>query len=861
MKNYQNSNHFRLYEIPFQTTIKYFKKTENFYFLCITLFQLSTFHDFILPSYWSPTGPFSTMIPLVLCLWIEWVKDMYGWISNFFLDRSVNYTIRMVWDRSRDQMVRCYNHSLKRGDLIFLKKKEIVPVDMILIASSSNDFCKVNLSHLNGESYPVIVNQVDMDLSMVKYKEYKIMIKKDNKNSIGEIEGCIDTNRLSFSFSQQHVIVNGSVLLNDCYGIVVNCGNEKKLFHKNVKNVKNDKKKNSLSSTVNSFMMNTTIYILFAMVAVLSLDNIHNIHNSIIIMIQSWIVLNGIIPFSLNILLTFFRVVESFLLERNVECVKKTSPSLIDQFKEIDYVLSDKTGTITKNKLELIYVMDREDNIYNAYSMDSMHSMHKKKLSSDVIRGLGLCTNIDSSTPEDKSIYLYLHSKLEYRAQCVYLTLENDIEQYVLYPVELSFSVKRPISSQVFYDIKNDSYVIYTKASLSRLKNCLLEKDRTLLDHLDHTLTEMDSGLRLLGMGWRRLDVQEILDYEKRKIAPEQLENHLHLIGVMGIQDNLVDDVSETIQTICSSRGFGLLTGDRKITTISVAKKIGLISDDTKVIELEQRFEKYDETSKTLIVFGNDQISKLSPLFSIINYKHKMYPLLLGYGLTPEGKKEVTSILNQYYHTLAIGDGMNDIGMLEEANIGVSLSRNVYYYDFLCTEFKCLSQLFEYGAIFHDKNQDISLITMIKSCSISFCLFWMLYEKRLEWLFDLQTQQFFHLLWCTIHPFFYICSLDKNSLNHNKHNKLRWMIWILLTFIASTLLYHNSQTKESVIFNLIFQINLYLCFVEMSKQGLYIQLFNGCTFFFIYGLSHFSHVFVGSIYYLIVIGMHVVMCI
>lgn len=862
MKNYQNSNQFPLCEVPLWTTIKYFKKTENFYFLCISLFQLSTFRDFILPSYWSPTGPFSTMIPLLLCLLIEWMKDIYEWVSNFFMDRSVNFAVRSVWNPSYDRMMDVYNYSLKKGDLLFLKKDDIAPVDIVVIDYSS-DFCKVNLSNLNGESYPVIINKLDMDKECKECKKYIVEIQKDNKNSIGEIEGIIYSSlTVSYPFSHQHVIVNGSILLNDCYGIVLNCGKEKKLFHSSSHS---KKKINSLSTLINSFMMNTTIYILFGMVSILVLTSLQNlelpkiqiIKYFILKTIQSWIVLNGIIPFSLNILLAFFRFLQSVLLQSHIECVKKTNTSLIDQFKKIDYVLSDKTGTITKNQLKLIYVIDRDHNLHNIYD----HAYDKKRMSNEVVRGLGLCTNIDTSTPEDKSIYLYLNSKLEYKTQCLFLTLndEKDKEEYILYPVDLSFSVKRPISSQVFYDIKNDCYVIYTKASLSRLKNCLLEKDRVLLDQLDHSLTKIDGSLRLLGMAWRRLESQEILDYENYDILPEQFESHLHLIGVMGIQDNLVDDVSETIQKVCyhpNHRGFGLLTGDRKITTISIAKKIGLISDQTNVIDLSKHFEKYEKN--TVIMFDNEHISKLSSLFSFINFKSKNYPCLLGYGLTPEGKKDVVAILNNHYHTLAIGDGMNDAGMLEEANIGISLSKNVHFYDFLCTDFKCLTHLFEYGTLFYHKNQNISLMTMIKSCSISFCLFWMLYENRFEWLFDLQTQQFFHLFWCISHPFFYVYSFDKKDKNHSypSHSKLLWVLWILITFMNSTLLYHFSKTKECLIFNLIFQINLYLFFVDMRKQTFFIQFLNLCSFFLFYG---FSYVFVSSFYYVTVIGIHILM--
>ena len=45
--------------------------------------------------------------------------------------------------------------------------------------------------------------------------------------------------------------------------------------------------------------------------------------------------------------------------------IKINTPYLVDQLSAIEYVLSDKTGTITKNSLELMTLVDTNNNVYN----------------------------------------------------------------------------------------------------------------------------------------------------------------------------------------------------------------------------------------------------------------------------------------------------------------------------------------------------------------------------------------------------------------------------------------------------------------------------------------------------------------
>ena len=867
-----NRNEYCLITQPFITTIRYFYNIENLYFLFIGIFQLLTLEYIgILPKYWSPTGPFSTIIPLLLCLFLEMGGDCYKWVILFFEDFRRNRKKYRLWDYNQNRWIEKSNQDIYPGEIIALDKNQNIPMDILLIdfysaIQSRNDYCKINLANLNGESYPVIVDKINNELSLDDYRMGRIRIVNDNKQSIFDIDGEIKLrNSNIIPFNHRCLLVNGSNLLSEgCLGIVINCGLDCKLQDK--KYIGNNKQ-NTTMNKISNFMMNTTIYILITLVLGIDLYKIYHklpmtplelLNYFILRSIQSWIVLNGIIPFSIKILLSVFRGLEAKKFGPGINVM---SPYLVDQFPFIDYILSDKTGTITKNQLELMKMIDYDENIYHLDRED-------KLLSKELIRGLGLCIGISDGTyqtPEDKTIhqrYLYLNSKITYVENQVVLDIYGNIEEYIHYPTEgLGFNLLRPISSQIFLNKRTGEYMIFTKASIGRMRQVIRDWDIAVLDNLDNQLTNVDSSLRVLGLAFRRIDKSEILEYEARSLTEKQLfvenfEKNLELIGLLGIQDSLIEGVDHCIRWFLDNNlGFGLLTGDRKITALAIAKNAGLILSDTRVISLDNidilrqiYLSNYTVHTKICYLFNNEFIQSLlsnregqSILLEIL----KMKPILVGYSLTPNGKKSILDFIEiSGQKTLAIGDGLNDIKMLSSANIGVALSDNIDSYgDFVCDSFLLLRDCFKMGYHFSQRNQIISLMTMFKSCSIGFVLFWVLfYGDGINGLFDFFVHQGFHLAWCLIHPYMYALIDKPREMNLNMRTRyildgISMGFWIFLAGLESSILmlYLKNRLDEVVftglaVFYLLIQINSMLFFYDFNVRSFLVQLLNLAIF-------------------------------
>ena len=68
----------------------------------------------------------------------------------------------------------------------------------------------------------------------------------------------------------------------------------------------------------------------------------------------------------------------------------------------------------------------------------------------------------------------------------------------------------RPISSSLFYDIVKDTYCIYTKASISKLRTIITKDDIIKLDNIDKTITSIDPSLRTIAIGMREISSNQI---------------------------------------------------------------------------------------------------------------------------------------------------------------------------------------------------------------------------------------------------------------------------------------------------------------------------------------------------------------
>lgn len=663
--NFISYNKFKLLDIPKISINKYFiESAENMYFLALSLFQLLTYSKInILPEYWSPSGPFSTFIPLMMCYLLElgslcivYIKDLYKtYLCNYCRYISVlrNCKIRKI--KLKDISV---------GDLIIVNKDEIVQIDCILLSVDDGDYTNICLSNLNGECDVLCREPLENNNSYFERFDMNVTNIIEYPNSIKLFDADCSINNTHGKLTYTNFIPGGSINKGGtCVMIVVQIGTLIRSYTSN----KSDKlyKPNFIDNYITNSLTNYFVPIL-AMYNILIIYNnptIVCLFDIIKTFIQSWILLNGIVPFSIKIIVMLNRNIQSYLY--TTDLVEYNAPNSLDNFHQIKHIICDKTGTITKNELLLTHIS------YNSIIYTNTCDDIPFNLISKVILGLHHKNKI-YSTEEDKIISEKIVSLGTYMISNKNIVeiynLENTITLTILEMDKLSFDCIRKRSSVIYKD-NDDNYFIITKGALSAIGSILRIEDKSLFNKVNKKYNDTYPYLRTIAFCFKKIDYvpdKDPLRYET--------DGEYRFLTILGIQDELQSNILETVQQLQQSdKHISLCTGDRYETAIYIADTLDILNN---TISINKPLYSSNITDKTFVFNSHDIKLALS------SYKDmQMFRIFLlnsynciGYSLIPKDKQFITNIFEgNDIHIVSVGDGTNDIPMLKNATIGIGV--------------------------------------------------------------------------------------------------------------------------------------------------------------------------------------------
>ena len=296
------------------------------------------------------------------------------------------------------------------------------------------------------------------------------------------------------------------------------------------------------------------------------------------------------------------------------------------------------------------------------------------------------------------------------------LKYNNEILTYKLLHV-LEFNSDRKRMSVLIRDLKDNSIQLITKGADSHISPRL---SRNCLENLRYTIKQLDmfgkKGLRTLLIASKSIEEKDYKEFiekhqsylliqnskekeEKIDQLYDQFETEFELLGATAIEDCLQDHVEETLSSF-SSIGIKvfMLTGDHPLTAISIAHSSGLINEeiipvlvDSKDIkEIEEGLNKCsnynNKKQKTcLVITGNalleiashlDAPDSVSNLFQLVLNETKC---VICSRVSPKQKADIVTLVKSIdpsKTTLSIGDGANDVNMINTADIGIGIYGN-----------------------------------------------------------------------------------------------------------------------------------------------------------------------------------------
>lgn len=361
-------------------------------------------------------------------------------------------------------------------------------------------------------------------------------------------------------------------------------------------------------------------------------------------------------PEGLPIVSTVALAYGMLLMAKRNAIVKKLSA--VETLGSTNVILTDKTGTLTENKIYVDTFSFPEENIKvsienNVLKYDNA-AVEKSKNNFEKLILIGALCNNAAAKNDDKNKLLGdpIEIALIHLADASGTTadaLKEANERIEEVPFNSDIKIMGTLHKS-----KTGNFVA-AKGSVEHL----LEKcDKIIFGETEKELTDGDrkkiiaesekmaaEGLRVLAFAYK----------EDKEINKEDFLNSLVYTGMIGFLDPPRLDIKDAILS-CRNAGIKvvMITGDHPMTALNIAKKVGLVDD------AEQK-----------VITGND----LPDMVSVTDeWEKKILGTAVFARTTPKQKLEIVGIFQKAGNIVAMtGDGVNDAPALKKADIGIAM--------------------------------------------------------------------------------------------------------------------------------------------------------------------------------------------
>ena len=774
----------------------------NIYLLIIALFQS-------IKSISYTDGYPLVLIPLTSIILLNGFKDYLEDRKRKISDNIENNNEILIYNQTAKRFIQDIWENIKLGDIIKVKKEDKFPCDLIFIQSSpeAKGQCKVDTKNINGETN-LHIKKINPKLNIRNLSEINhLCIAKKPNEHIYEFEAILhkiefnnnilDINKDdSYYFNYDNFILRGSSLRQTEYiiGIAVYIGH-------NTKSMKNNPLAKQKISKLEK-AMNYQILFIFIFQIILSIlasliniiifysnnnfidkfvkiaENNDNFFVRFIKMIGTWtLLLTNFVPIPLLSTLEFIKFFQAMFISFDVDIIDKNtmakvkvqSSTLNDELGQINYIFTDKTGTLTKNNMQFKAFtvgeksfgnIDNNDEKKGKYELIDMYGkitnmgftdvnnelrnelINKDKNGNYLIEHFFLNILLNNSALIDNKKF-HNNREIEYLCNssdekcllnfaryCGYtfvdrtvdniISIEKIVEQTKLIKINysvsniLEFTSERQRMSVIMKskDIKgNDNYLLYIKGSDYMLNKRAVNKDSNIYKNIFNKVKEYsDKGFRILVFGYKVISQEEYnkfndkykeiifdINHKDSDIYDlyDEIEQDIQLLGVTAIEDELQNNVEESINKFLSiGIKICMLTGDKIETAKSIASNCNLIKNDMNFIDLIHPFDSIPQLTNNLdkiyadisnnkknncLIITGEVFFQIVSNKTTINLFSQLFSLsetIICCRISPKQKAQIVHIIKEFNPEkiiLAVGDGANDVGMILESDVGIGI--------------------------------------------------------------------------------------------------------------------------------------------------------------------------------------------
>uniref|UniRef100_A0A8D1IKL3 Phospholipid-transporting ATPase n=2 Tax=Sus scrofa TaxID=9823 RepID=A0A8D1IKL3_PIG len=645
----------------------------------------------------TPTSPVTSGLPLFFVITVTAIKQGYeDWLRHK-ADSAMNQC--PVHFIQHGKLVRKQSRKLRVGDVVMVKEDETFPCDLIFLSSSRADgTCHVTTASLDGESshkthYAVQDTKgfhSEQDIDGLHATIECEQPQPDLYKFVGRINVYNDLNDpVVRPLGSENLLLRGATLKNTekIFGVAVYTGMETKMA---LNYQSKSQKRSAVEKSMNAFLV---VYLCILVSKALINTALKYAWQSEPFQDEPWynrkteaerqrnlflraftdflafmVLFNYIIPVSMYVTVEMQKFLGSYFITWDQEMFDEetgegplvNTSDLNEELGQVEYVFTDKTGTLTENNMEFRECCV-EGHVYVPHAVcngqvlpeppdmiDASPDASGREREELFFRALCLCHTIQvkdddevdgprkspdsgkrcvyiSSSPDEVALvegiqrfgFTYLRLK---DSHMELMNRDNGIERFELLEV-LSFDSVRRRMSVIVKSATGEIYLFCKGADSSIFPRVIEGKVEQIQSRVEHNAVE---GLRTLCVAYKRLepqayagicgllqDAKVALQDREKKLAEayEQIETDLILLGATAVEDRLQEKAADTIEALQKAGiKVWVLTGDKMETAAATCYACKLFRRTTRLLELTtKRLEEQSlhdvlfELSKTVL--------------------------------------------------------------------------------------------------------------------------------------------------------------------------------------------------------------------------------------------------------------------
>ena len=522
-----------------------------------------------------------------------------------------NMTVKVV---RNGKTVSVSSEDIVVGDVLIVSAGDKLPADGRLLSAVD---LSVNESALTGESYPV---------------------KKD-------ADAVIDDEKLPLA-ERVNMLYSGTFVTEGQGKILITAVGDKTEFGKIAGELNGQSKSNTplqeklarLGKTITVMGVIAAAIVFISQVVSFATHGGLKIDTVMDAFITSIVLIVAAVPEGLPTIVAVSLSINIIKLSKQNALVKKMIAS--ETIGCISVICSDKTGTLTENKMTVRYFYDNE-----------VHENPADLTNDWLVHNICLNTSADLGdngefigNPTECAMLNFFDASLSNDSEMHrYKTERDDHETLFLFPFSSELKHMTTISKvdgKIVSDVKGSPECL--------LPMCELSDDR--LSQINTAIVAAEQkAMRVIAFAHKELD--GLADYSE-EAQHKQMESGMVFDGFVAISDPLRAEVSDAVKS-CQSAGVGvkILTGDNIITAVAIAEELGLMTAGKIALEAKDIEEMTDA-----------QLSEKLPDICVIARS------------TPTVKMRVVKLLKELGNVVAVtGDGINDAPALKNADVGIAM--------------------------------------------------------------------------------------------------------------------------------------------------------------------------------------------